>query len=107
MPTKKPKPRLVDISIRMSRKDGKRVSRSEARKALWAAHKIVQKGGSLSTALREWRVHAIDWKNTYPSGAEKEYHYTSKLDEVFGSMGGILETIDFDTLRIEPHTKGE
>lgn len=106
MPSKHPKPRVVDITIRITRKDGKPATRTDARKALWAAHKILQRGGSLRE-LKAWDIHAIDWRNTYASGHSKTYTYDTDMDEVLGNMGGILESVGMDALRVEPHTPGE
>jgi hypothetical protein len=71
---------------------------------------ILRRGGSLRHDLREWFVEAIDWRNTFASGHTKEYKYrerTDDIDEVLGNMGGILETIGIDALRVEPHTRGD
>lgn len=102
--------RIVDITVRLQRKDGRKVAAEEAKAALWAAHKIAQAGGNVVTALREWNIHAIDWRNTYASGRDKTFHYsarTSDLSEVLGNMGGILETAGLKGLRVALVNKGE
>lgn len=62
----------------------------DAKKAFWAAHKIVQRGGKLETELRDWTVQAIDWRKN-----GKQYVYgEANATEVIGAMGGILEDED-------------
>lgn len=107
MPSKHPKPRRIDVTIRIQRRDGRKTTEADARRALWAAHEILRKGGRLSEALREWRVSAIDWRNTFASGNSKEYQYTTDIEEVLGNLGGVLRTVGIGALRVAPHTKGE
>lgn len=99
--------RIVDITVRLRRKDGRRAGADEAKAALWAAHKIAQAGGNVVTALREWDIQAIDWRNTYASGKSKTFTYTDNVSEVLGNMGGILETAGLAGLRVALVNKGE
>lgn len=92
--------RIVDITVRLRRKDGQKATADQAKAALWAAHKIAQKGGNVVTALREWKIEAIDWRNTYASGRSKSFTYTEDLTDVLANMGGILETAGLDGLRV-------
>lgn len=69
---------------------GKPYTDADAFKALWAAHKIVQRGGNLETDFHDWTVEAIDWrkgKGTYSYGRDR-------ATEILGAMGGILEDED-------------
>lgn len=100
MRSKRRKGKIVDITVRLRRKDGGKANAEQAKAALWAAHKIAQKGGDVATALREWKIEAIDWRNTYASGHGKTFTYTEKLTDVIANMGGILETIGLDGLRV-------
>jgi len=100
MRAKRRRKRVVDITVRLRRKDGKRVSAKEAKAALWAAHKIAQKGGDVAAGLREWVIEAINWRNTYASGHSKTFQYTENLTEVIGNMGGILESAGLSGLRV-------
>lgn len=85
---------ISDVTLDFKRRDGKRVSEDEARRALWAAHKLVQSGGSVKD-LKEWEIEAIDWR-----ADEREYHYgASRIDEVLGNLGGILETIGLEGIK--------
>ncbi len=95
-----PRKKSYDITIRMRRKDGKRVTAEEAKRALWAAHKIAQHGGSITRELREWKIEAIVWR-TIP-GKEYTYddHSKSGTQEVLENMGGILETLGLEGLRV-------
>jgi len=92
--------RIVDITVRLRRKDGKKTTAEQAKAALWAAHKIAQKGGNVATALREWKIEALDWRNTYASGHSKTFTYTENLTEVLANMGGVFETLGLDGLRV-------
>jgi hypothetical protein len=90
--------RIHDITIRLRRKDGRKVDAATARRALWAAHKIAQKGGSLKDEMREWVIEAIDWRKT----PGKKYEYSgNNVTDVIANMGGILETVGMDNLRVE------
>lgn len=99
--------RVVDITIRLRRKDGRRADAKEAKAALWAAHKIAQKGGNPVEQLRDWVIEAVDWRNTYPSGHTKTFRYTEKLEEVIANMGGILESLGLEGLRVALVNKRE
>lgn len=99
--------RIVDITVRLRRKDGAKATAEQAKAALWAAHKIAQKGGNVVTALREWSIEAIDWRNTYASGKSKTFTYTDNVAEVLANMGGILETAGLDGLRVALVNRGE
>jgi hypothetical protein len=93
------KKKLTDITIRMRRKDGRKVSGAVARKALWAAFKIAKRGGNLATELREWTIEAINWRNVYQSGGEKTYTYSTSdaVAEALQAMGGIFNSINWET----------
>lgn len=100
--------KTTDFTIRLRRKDGRRATPREAKAALWAAHKIAQRGGNVVTALKEWEIHAIDWRNRYRSGRVKEFHYgRDQVTEAIGNMGGILESLGLDGLRVALVNKGE
>lgn len=99
---KKPKPRIIDITIRMRRKDGTPTTREQARKALWAAHKAARRGHGVGELLTHWTIEAVDWRNTYASGKFKVYAYTgAKAAQAIDDMGGLLEEIGMDKLRVE------
>lgn len=59
----------------------------DAFKAFWAAHKVVQKGGTLEKDFTDWTVEAINWRK----GASSYDYSAAKATEVLGAMGGILE----------------
>lgn len=85
-----------DITIRMRRKDGHRTTAQQAKAALWAAHKRAQRGEEVE--LRDWIIEAVDWRK----GSGREYSYTgSRAAEAIANMGGILETVGMDGLRVE------
>lgn len=87
-----------DITIHMKRKDGKHFTKAEARAAVWAAHKIVQRGGSVRD-MREWEFEAVDWRH-----GKREKHYgRAAIDEVLNAIGPILED---DRTRIAVRDKG-
>jgi hypothetical protein len=93
---------MHDITIRLRRKDGRKVTAAEARKALWAAHKIAQHGGNPVAELREWDIEAIDWRKEFRSGRTKSYRYAgSDAAAAITDMGGILEDIGMAGLRVE------
>ncbi len=109
MAKKRNRGKVTDITIRMRRKDGRRVSEDEAKAALWAAHKIAQRpGGDILRELREWDIEAVNWRNVYRSGKEKRYRYTGKdAAEAIGAMGGIFEWAGLEGLRVgTPDTTG-
>lgn len=85
-----------DITVRMRRRDGKKVSPLTAKKALWAAHKIAQRGGSIAAHLTEWEVEAVDWR-----AGRRSYTYTgSDATAALENLGGILETLTMEGLRV-------
>lgn len=100
--------KVADVTVHMRRKDGKRVTKEEAKRALWAAHKIAQRGGDPFAELREWTIEAINWRNVYKSGREKTYRYDSPaaIADVIGNIGGIMETIGMDKLRVAVPERG-
>lgn len=104
---KRVKPRVVDITIRIRRKDGRKATLEQARAALWAAHKIAQKGGDVEAGLREWKIEAVNWRNTYASGKFKDFTYKEDISEVLANMGGILEVVGLAKLRVELVNRGE
>lgn len=84
----------VDISVHVRRKDGKKISEKEARAALWAAHKLVQSGKSL-TALKEWDIKAVNWRV-----GGRSYRYSGgDVEQALIDMGGILETVGMSAIR--------
>lgn len=85
--------KLKDFTVRMWRKDKKKVTAKEARAALWVAYQLAVKGEDLETALREWHIEAINWRND----DDKIYTYGSdRAAEILVSLGGILKTIDWN-----------
>lgn len=107
--SKKQRGKITDITIRLRRVDGRRPTEADARAALWAAHKIAQRGGDVSRELREWRIDGIDWHNIYATGKEKTYQYrATDIDTAIAAMGGILEDIGMKGIRIAfPDRTGE
>lgn len=94
---------ISDITLHFRRHDGKPVSDKEARAALWAAHKIAQSGKNVTTEMREWVIEGIDWKV-----GSRRYHYgPSRINEVVGNMGGILESIGLEGIRAAKPGKGQ
>lgn len=93
------KNKLKDFTVRMWRKDKKKVTAKEARAALWAAYKLAKEGKDLETALRDWHIEAINWRNS----DDKVFIYGSeRAAEVLVALGGILNTIDWNNdLRAE------
>lgn len=98
------KGKIHDITIRLRRKDGARTTAAQAKAALWAAHKIAQKGGDVDRELREWDIKGIDWRTVTRRGREKTYNYAPggkvSMGEVVGALGGIFEYLGMDGLRV-------
>lgn len=96
--------KLKDFTVRLIRKDGRKVTAKEARAALWAAYKIARKGGDLATEMREWTILAINWRND----DGKEYEYGSeRAEEILTALGGILHMLDWNhDLRAEVPDNG-
>lgn len=87
------KNKIKDFTVRMWRKDKKKVTAKEARAALWVAYKLAKEGKDLGTALREWHIEAIDWRNedgkVFTYGGER-------AAEILVALGPILNTIDWN-----------
>lgn len=99
------KGKVHDITIRIRRKDGARSTIEQAKAAVWVAHKIAQRGGDVEKELRDWEIKAINWRTvTKRGGHEKNYTYSpggqTSISEVIANMGGILESVGMDGLRI-------
>lgn len=99
------KGKVHDITVRLRRKDGAKVSPEQARAALWAAHKIAQRGGDVEAEMREWDIRGINWRTVTKGGREKTYNYApggrTSITEVIGNMGGIFESVGLAGLRVE------
>jgi hypothetical protein len=98
------KKRINDITVRMRRKDGTKATGDQAKKALWAAHKIAQRGGDVEAEMRDWEISAIDWRKVTRAGRKREFHYVpggrASITQVVADMGGILETLGLAGLRV-------
>lgn len=98
------KGKVHDITVRLRRKDGTPSTAAQAKAALWAAHKIAQKGGDVEKEMREWEIKGINWRTVSRRGRERTYNYAPggrvSISEVIGSMGGILETQGMEGLRV-------
>ncbi len=106
-----PSHKTHDITIRLRRKDRRRITREEARAALWAAQEIARRGGDVEAEMRDFDIEAIDWRHTYRSGRQKTYRYvrggSPPVSEVLVSIVGILREVDMNALRVEPIEGGE
>lgn len=101
----KQRARIVDVTIKLKRKDGRPASEEQARNALWAAQEIARKGGDVTELMKEWEIHAIDWRNTYRNGHYKDYHYNAEdISDVLAAMVGILRDVGKARLRVAPVT---
>lgn len=91
---------VQDITIHMRRKDGRKATADQARKAFWAAQEIARRGGDIAKEMREWELVAIDWRHT----PGKEYRYDqgtpSKPQEVLENLIGIIRTVGMSGLTV-------
>ncbi len=93
------KNKIKDFTVRMWRKDKKKVTAKEARAALWVAYKLAKNGENLDVALRDWHIEAINWRNQ----DEKVFTYGSdRAAEILVALGPILNSLDWNNdLRAE------
>lgn len=88
---------IVDITFRLIGKPGAQYRNDQVRAALWHAHKHG------ATALTDFSLDGLDWRNTYARGRQIEYTYPDArtgVQEVLDNAGGILNTVGLAGLRV-------